>query len=378
MKTSYSQNNTYTKCPKHWHWSYIERWEPLLKGASTYFGSAVDEGVEALLMGKSDYLKIFRDRWDTAEAFGTRTKIFDNHEVIFAHNDFDGDILAQVDFNQLNLWGQELGLIPVGTQLVNEDLVALFKRISKDKQNPYKGISANELAFFNRAGWISMKCKGELLIEAFKTQFMPRIKKVLATQQYAKIQDQTTGDIVSGFIDMVLEIDGYSLPIIFDLKTAGRPYDQEQIELTSQLTLYSAMKGTFSNDPQKFSTDLVGYIVLCKNIKKDVIANCKSCGYQKQSQHKTCNNTINGLRCSGEWLEKKVPKPEVQVLIEKKSPEQIQAMLNDVANIIVAMKNLIIYKNTDMCNNWYGGKCPFYGACHKNDFTGLKKKERSK
>jgi len=374
MRTSYSQNNTYIKCPRHWFLAYVEKWEPALKGASTYFGSAVDEAVEALLQGRTNYMYLFYDRWDTAEAFNIRTKVFDNPDVVFAHNDFDGDILTQVEFDQIQIWGEELGLIPKGVKQTNEELISLFKRISKDKSNPYRGISPTELVFFNRVGWISMKRKGEILIEAFKTQFLPKIKKVCATQQYAKIQDLSTGDTVTGFIDMVLEIDGYDKPIIFDLKTAGRPYTDEHIELTDQLTLYSAMKGTYSNDPQKFDTDLVGYVVLCKNIQKDVVANCKTCGHQKYSTHKTCNNVVNSVRCNGEWLEKKIPKPEVQVLVEKKSPEQIQMMLNDTANLILAMKNLIVYKNTDMCNDWYGGRCPFYKACHKNDFTGLKKR----
>jgi hypothetical protein len=373
MKTSYSQNNTYIKCPQHWYLSYYEKWEPLLKGASLYFGSAVDEAAEALLQGRSDYLQKFYDRWDTAEAFGTRTKVFDNPDVVFAHNDFDGDILTAAEFAQLNIWGEELGLIPKGTVLPNADVVALFKRISKDKQNPYKGIGPLELVFFNRAGWLSMKRKGEILIEAFKTQFLPKVKRVLSTQQYAKIVSNN-GDIVSGFIDMVLEIDGYSKPVIFDLKTAGRPYSQEDIELTNQLTLYSAMKGVHSNDPQKFQTDLVGYIVLCKNIQKDVVATCKSCGHTRNSQHKTCDNTVNGTRCKGEWLETKVPKPEVQVMVQSKTPEQIHSMLRDVSSLIAAMSNLIVYKNTDMCNDWYGGRCPFYNACHKDDFSNLRKR----
>lgn len=106
MKTSYSQNNTYIKCPRHWYLSYVEKWEPLLKGASLFFGSAVDEAVEGMLQTKTNYMQTFYDRWDTAEAFGIKTKIFDNPEIVFAHNDFDGDILGQVEFGQLQVWGE--------------------------------------------------------------------------------------------------------------------------------------------------------------------------------------------------------------------------------------------------------------------------------
>lgn len=378
MKSSYSQNNVYKKCPTYWKHNYIDKLEAENRGASTYFGSAVDAAVESLLKKETNYLSVFRDRWETAFSFGERTKILDNPNVIFAHTDFDGDLLTEADFGQLQIWSEELDLLPRGTPKDNNKLIELFKQISKDKKNPFKKLSPKQLVYFNRAGWISMKRKGEILIEAFKDQFLPKVKNVLSTQQYAKLQDDFTGDIISGYIDMVLEIEGYDKPIIFDLKTAARPYEQEDIEITDQLTLYSAMKGKYSNDAQRFNTDLVGYIVLSKAIKKEVEGTCIVCYNKKTSTHKTCNRKINGVRCNGEWKETKTPKPEVQVMVAQKSIEQVQSTLEDVSNLLVAMKNNIIYKNTDNCNNWYGAKCPFFRKCYYNDDTGLKKRGEKK
>lgn len=367
IKTSYSQNSTYTQCSKHWHLLYKEGWEGTNEGASTYFGSAIDAGVSAMLDGNQDWLQVFYDRWNKSWNFGKSVVIFDNPDIIYSYKDFDADILEDKDIQTLDTWSQQLKL---GSKSSKAECVALYKHIASKKKNPYKTPSKDELLFFNRASWLSMKRKGKLLLNAFHEQFFPKIKKVLATQQRAQIQDPNTGDTITGFIDMVLEIEGYDKPIIFDLKTAALPYSQQDIDLTQQLTLYSAMKS------QEYKTDLVGYVVLCKNIPKDTVSTCKTCGNIKNSQHKTCNALIaNGKRCNGDWDEKIVPRPEVQVLVEKKDSAQINDLLLDYGNIILAMKQEIVFKNTNKCTNWYGGICSFYDACHKGDYSKLVKKK---
>lgn len=367
VKTSYSQNNTYKDCPKHWYMLYKEGWEGKIEGSSLYFGSAIDAGVTAMLDGQPDWLQVFYDRWNKSWNFGKSVVIFDNADITYGYKDFDEYVLEDKDFQTLDTWAQQLNL---GTKPTKEECIALFKDIAAKKKNPYKNPTANEMIFYNRASWLSMKRKGKILLNSFHTQFFPKIKRVIATQQRAQIQDPHTGDTITGFIDMVLEIDGYDKPIIFDLKTAGQPYSQQDIDLTQQLTLYSAMK---SGD---YNTDLVGYVVLCKNIPKDTVSTCKTCGNIKNSSHKTCNALdANGKRCGGDWDEKTVPKPEVQVLVEKKDVNQINDLLIDYGNIILAMKQEIVYKNTSKCTNWYGGICPYFNACHKNDYSGLVNKK---
>lgn len=366
IKTSYSQNSTYTQCSKHWHFIYREGYEANFEGASTFFGSAIDAGVSAMLDGKSDWLQVFYDHWNKSWNFGKSTVIFDSPDITYSSKDFDVDVLEDKDFQTLDAWAQQLNL---GAKPTKADSLALYRDIAAKKKNPYKTPSKDEMTYYNRASWLSLKRKGKLLLQAFNTQFFPKVKKVLATQQRAQIQDPNTGDTITGFIDMVLEIEGYDKPVIFDLKTAGQPYTQQDIDLTQQLTLYAAMK---SGD---YNTDLVGYIVLCKNIPKDTVSTCKTCGNIKNSSHTTCNALdANGKRCKGEWDDKTVCKPEVQVLVEKKDAGQINDLLIDYGNIILAMKQEIVYKNTNKCNNWYGSQCSFYDACHKKDYSKLKRK----
>lgn len=370
QKTSHSQNNTYIACPQHWNLSYNEGWANPIEGSSTYFGSAVDAAVSDMLEGGKDYIKTFYDRWNKSWSFGKSTQIFDNPDIVFGHKDFDKDILEPKDYPQLEAWAKSLNLMTPTATPTPQELVALYKTTANAKKNPFVKITNDQLVYFNRASWLSMKRKGKVLLEAFHTQFYPKITKVIATQQRATLKDEATGDSVTGFIDMVLEIQGYDKPIIFDLKTAGMPYDQENIDLTQQLTLYAAMKG---ND---YNTDLVGFVVLCKNIQKITTNTCQTCGNLRNGRHATCDALkADGTRCKGTWTEKVTPAPVVQVLIEQKTPQQVNDLLGDVGNLLLAMKQKIVYKNVDKCNNWYGGPCPFYNACHKGDYSGLVKKK---
>jgi hypothetical protein len=346
--------------------NYKEGWESPIQGASTFFGSAIDAGVTAMLEQNPDFLKVFYDRWNKAFNFGKSTVIFDNPDIVYGNKDFDSDVLEAKDEPQMVTWATQLKLAP-GTN--KEQCIALFKDIANKKKNPYKSVTKDEMIYFNRMCWLSMKRKGKILLSSFQQQFMPKVKRVISTQGRAQIQDPNTGDTITGFIDMVLEIDGYDKPVIFDLKTAAKPYTQQDIDLTQQLTLYAAMKGG------EYNTDLVGYVILSKDIQKNQISTCKSCGHIKTSSHQTCNNTIAAKRCGGEWDEKTTLEPQVQVLVEKKDSNQINDLLMDYGNIILAMKQEIVYKNTSKCNNWFGSQCPYFNLCHKGDATGLTKKK---
>lgn len=362
IRTSYSQNSTYIQCSQHWKYLYVDKYKSEKEGASLYFGSAIDAAVMEMLKGVTQYEQIFIDKFTSVIQDKKVVQVFDNDNIVYSYNDFDEHLLSVNELGEINKWFKELNVRSSG------DVVADFKEIVKRKKNPYKGISAAELKLFNRISWLSLKCKGLVLLKSFKEQFLPKVKKVVETQKFAKIDDPNTGDSITGFIDMILEIEGYDKPIIFDLKTAAQPYTKEQIDLTEQLTLYAAMKA------HEYNTDLVGYVVLCKNIPKEIVNNCSKCGHLQDGRHKTCNNVINGARCGGSWIESKLLKPEVQVLVEKKTPEQINDLLTGYGNIIDAMKMGIVYKNTSKCNNWYSQKCPFYDLCHNGSTKGLIKK----
>src|SRR5215469_6760910 len=108
MQTSHSKNSLYISCPKAWDMSYNEKWEGVTEGASTYFGSAIDAAVTEMLLGKPDWLITFYDRWNKSYAYGQSTQIFDNSDIVFAHKDFDIDVLDAKDIAVCENWSKQL------------------------------------------------------------------------------------------------------------------------------------------------------------------------------------------------------------------------------------------------------------------------------
>lgn len=323
-----------------------------------------------MLEGKQDFVKIFYDNWKNQYVFGQVKQVFDNPSISYGHKDLDVDLLEPKDYIELENWAKQGNLLPLSATPTNQDLIDLYKTASKAKSNPYIKMTTDQLLYFNRCSWLGLKRKGKLLLNAFHTQFYPKIKKVHAVQKRADLKDNNTGDSLTGFVDMVVDLDGYDKPVILDLKTSSMPYDQHKLDVSPQLTLYAAMIA------QEYQTDLVGYVVLNKNIFKDEVSTCTTCGHIKDGRHTTCNATkADGTRCGGQWNHSKIPNPQVQVMVAKKTQAQINDQLTDYSNIIVAMKNNVIWKNTEHCENHFGARCPFYNYCHNNgDMTGLKKR----
>jgi hypothetical protein len=365
MQISYSKCSTYSACSRYWFLSYCEKIRPIVENASLYFGSAIDSAVSALLQSNPDYLQIFKDRWDTAVKDGKPIKIFGSASIVYSNSDFDKQVLSSDDLRMLTVWAKELGLESLGT-----DGISIFKEVLSIKRNPYKRkLTADEFVFFGKCSWLSLFCKGKLLLEAFRTQFLPKITKVLEIQSHEKIDDVYTGDSLVGVVDMVVTLQDYgNTPVILDLKTSAQNYSDDQLELSDQLTAYKAL--TASKYPDAYT----GYVVLVKNIPKESVFNCAKCGKLKDSKKRTCDNIINELRCSGEWKETKIPKPVVQVLIQKRTIEEVQDLLNDYSTIALAMKNNIHFKNSAKCANWYNNDCCYKKYCRHGDMAGLTKK----
>lgn len=361
----------FVQCSKAWYWQYIEGYYSEMEGSSLYFGTAIDRAVSDMLENNPDWLKTFHNAWEYQSKDGKGARLFDHSAITYSHKDMDFDLLAPQDYLELEKWAKELKLINTMTTTTNQQLADLFKTCSKAKSNPYIKITDEQFKYFNRCSWLGLKRKGEILLKSFDEQVRPKITKVVSTQKRSEITDPITGDQIVGYVDMILELQGYDKPIIFDLKTSAKPYEQHQLDVSPQLTLYAAMEA------KKHNTNLVGYIVLHKNVAKDSVAHCDKCNIKKNTRHITCNATpVGNIRCNGNWVENTLLVPEVQIMIAEKSQEQIDDLLLDYGSIVLAMKNQIVYKNIDKCDNWYGGLCPFKNLCHGGDTSHLKKKQK--
>src|SRR5690606_17013977 len=145
------------------------------------FGTAFDAAVAAILQNQTDYIDVFNKKWySTTNRKGETSPIYDSKTIAYGYNDFDEHVLKPEDKELLKEWVKELRL-----SKISEDGVEAYKEIAKRKKNPYKHTSENQIQYYNRASWLSLKRKGEILLEAFKEQFMPQVEKVIAIQKHA-------------------------------------------------------------------------------------------------------------------------------------------------------------------------------------------------
>ena len=355
---SYSRAETWKECPyKDWL-KYDQHVRPLEEGASLFFGGCIDNALGFLLnckkegkedIGLTSFKELFlvdKDRgWNNA---------FDSSKHRYSRADYDDDVLWLADDKALlKKWEEELK-------------VKTFDVLKDEKQKKYKVFSGNKLTFFNRICWLSLKRKGQLMLDAFAKEILPKIKKVIAVQ-HAIVGE--IGDIAEakGYIDLICEYEGYDKPIIFDIKTSGMVYEDDSIHFSHQLQTYLAVVGP------DLETDFAGYIVLLKFMKKKEV--CSSCGGIKTTRHRTCNaETATKGRCNGKWST--IPEGHTQVQVKEISKEVQAEALQGLANIAVTINNGLIWKDLGSCKGKYG-LCDMFFLCHYKDRSRYRIPEKS-
>lgn len=209
IKLSHTAKELYKRCPLAYYMHYILGLREKVVGSPLPFGSAIDEGLNVLLEGKTlaQAKKAFNVMWEFPEINGDK------------------------------VLGRET------------DLIRYSKSDTKD------GLSDDP--------WESLRLKGEMLIEAYQEEIMPQIKSVLSIQKPISIKNDQ-GDIIRGFADIIVETqDGKKL--LIDNKTSSQPYKQDAVlegDKAPQLALY------YDHLKEQYNLDGAGFYVLEKYIRK--------------------------------------------------------------------------------------------------------------
>lgn len=346
---SHSSTSCFKRCPEKHYLQYVLRAKSKEEGASLAFGIAIDHSLCTLLEAKKEEEKlpklkevqeIFNE--DIRKGWG---KAYDNPKYRYTRNDYVPKVLKKEDWEMISLWEKQLK-------------TSVEVTLKAANQKAYKKMQPAEDQMWSRMCWISLKRKGELMLEAFYNEVLPKIKKVIAIQY--KLEGKIGNDLdLKGYIDLICTYEGYKTPIIFDIKTAARPYESDSVKLSEQLLMYLAALG------KELDTHLVGYLVMSKSISSDVF--CGICGTEKESRHKTCPAKIANKRCGGEW--KEVPKATIQELVDEVSDEEQAQFLRDISNLSAIMESGLRYRNFDSCKDF--GMCNYYYLCHKKDIDSV-------
>ena len=348
LRISYSSSTCFKACPEKHYLSYILGCRPKEEGASLSFGIAVDEAIGMLLRAKRDNQELPKLEQVQNEFLFHSEKGFEQHfdsmKLRYTKADVDPKVFNQEDWATISLFEKEL-------HCSMEEARKAFN------QKSFKKMSSDEDRMYSRLGFLSLKAKGKLMIEAFYKEVLPEIEEVVAVQH--KFEGEIGGYKLIGYLDLIAKMKGYEKPIVLDLKTAAVEYEWDSIQLSDQLLTYLLYVG------KDLDTHLAGFIVLLKGISTDIF--CSKCGTPKTSNHKTCPIEINGKRCGAEWTEK--PKAKTQILIDEVTDKKLERFEKDLGNITSIMGSGLRYKNFGNCKEY--GMCNFFGACHKNDLDSV-------
>lgn len=347
VRVSYSSISRFKECPEKYFLS--KKYKSKVMGSALPFGKAIDAAIEFMLLNKDDEdivdktIEVFSDNWflKPKDAWEDEKQVFDSLDYSYYMSDFDANLLThEDDLKELKEWSKEL--------LDREDALEAFT----DIRNTIKAgqeTNENESRYFNRVNWLCLQVKGELMIEAFYDQIIPKVVKVHSVQESIEMSN-TQGDAKTGFIDCVLDYDlgnGEVATVIFDIKTASRFYDLHKLDTSEQLRGYLVAK-------PEYDTNYIGYIVLLKAIKAD--KKCNKCGAPKDGRKVNCTSCGEGKYTDVSL------KAETQVLYKQVPNEHLESLLDDDASIISAIKHNIRYKNPANCM-LYNRKCDYYAVC---------------
>lgn len=357
LSISYSSSTDYKECPVKYFLK--KKWETSRKASALFYGSAVEEGVTALLEGSpiEEAVQKFQKEWTNRPAgrWSQETPIFDSPDVFYYKSDLDMKLFQKEHEDIIKEWSLEICATDDYMMVVEEALSCIDKGI----QMP----PAIE-KLYHRICWLSCAIRGEILLKAFQEQVLPEIEEVIASQKEIEIQGDD-GDKVRGFIDFILKLKGIDEPVVIDLKTAGRPYTEHNLDTSDQLKIYAMAEGRKN----------IGYIVLLKSIKFDTF--CDKCGHKRENYRLT-NCAKCGNMDKGKYTVKS-PKASTQILTKKVEQAELESMADDLGDIMVAIKNEIKWKNPSSCNN-YNTPCEFYQHCWSGkkleDLPNITKKEQ--
>ena len=341
-RISYSSVNDFKECPTK---MYNKKKYSMIKQSSALaFGSAIEAGVEALLTGNTidEAIDIFHEHWHTrpANKWEGARQIFDSEDIFYYASDYDKNLLDVEAFDLFNEWYREINIDPPKDyfKFVGEIQTAFKKE---------EEVTDEDRRLYHRIMWYCVNTRGPYMIEAFARDIMPNIEELLSCQKDVLIKNKD-GDKVTGFIDFIAKYKDIKGPVVWDLKSAGRFYESHNIDSSDQLRVYAV-----SEDIRT-----VGYWVLIKSLKHKKF--CTKCDHERAgADFRKKNCTQNG--CKGKY---EVIRTEglTQVLTKTLTQADVDDVMEDFSEILMAIKNGLKWKNANSCFN-YGTKCEFYDNC---------------
>lgn len=223
VKLSHTAKELYLKSPRAYYYHYHLYIREAKLGSPLFFGSLIETGLDALFKGATlDQAKeTFRKNFKSYQVNGEWIKLDSSPLIRYSKADLDLDVFTEKELQDL-----------------------------ENKSVQFQSHAA-------------LQRKGEMMLEAYHRDVLPKIKKVIATQVYFSLPNEA-GDEITGFADLICEWEDGRL-ILPDHKTSSLTYPDNAV-LTEQYGKQTALY--FEAFKDKYPLDATGFIVMEKKMRK--------------------------------------------------------------------------------------------------------------
>lgn len=364
MKLSHTKIEKYLTCPMSYYLHYIEYLREDFIASPLFFGIAFDEAMNELLKTKMEGgpascnpYKVFDDHFKTAVLNKEVISLKSSLKARYAQSDFNACLLEPEDLKELSEFIEANGYQEF-------DPLKLKSQIDTTiEAGGYECLDNTDRQFLNLIHYLSLRRKGHVMISAFIEDLLPKIKKVISIQEEVSLPNEN-GDILTGKIDFRALLEGVEGIVTCDNKSSSNKYAANSVLKSKQLSVYC----------EHTEDKHAAYFVVGKKPTKIVEKTCKSCGkIVEGGRAKTCQETINGERCNGEFEIVEYEKLITQLIVDTPSEETKQETFDEMVEVMQKIKNNDFPKKgleENKCFS-FGRKCGYYEYCRNGDMTNL-------
>lgn len=321
IQLSHSASQKFLECGMKYKLHYIDRIRPVKLGSALFFGGAVDEALNELLESKKEgYSALNYVALEAAK--NTFIKLWNkqltNPNIEYFKSDIDMSLLDEDILYMIKTFDEEV----TDHEAFIEECFAILK--AKET------MCEEDQALYNRIAWWSLYQKGLMLIEAYNNDILPQIHTVFDIQKKVELPDEHGNNLI-GYIDAIVSfIDAPDKKVVLDNKTSSKPYKDDSVAESPQLTTYCEHEGLKT----------ASYAVVEKTIRK------------------------------------REPRTRTQLIIDKIPEKTFDKTFEEYDNVLEGIENEEFDKNYESGCFSFGRPCDYYAYCRSNgkNMNGLEKK----
>lgn len=335
IKLSHTQVNMYHECGEKYRLHYVEKLRDKTLRSPLFFGKALDEGFNRILLEKKKNLTEEESKLltKTEKEIFLETLTYTNHNrqhiyiptyenARYFKSDYTFETLTNEDFSSIQEIAQGVEIEFNSLKEVDE----FVEEINIMVKNKAK-LDTEEQIVYNYIVWSSLVRKGYMMLDAYREQILPEIYEVFDLQR--KVRAEEGEDAFEGFIDVKLSYqDDPSRIYTSDNKSSSKPYTSGSAQDSEQLSTYDELDG---------GSGYISYHVVLKQ------------------------------------LYKKPPYIRTQIIKDKVISENVDKTFNKIQEAYEGIKSGVFTKNFDSRCYFYGAPCPYYKKCHHGNEKDLVK-----